>query len=591
MKKKGIVLLAVTAMAASMLAGCGNSDGGAGGSAGGEEDGSVESPAGSEAKTDAGEGAEAVYPAEDLTEPRTITAWLYSDDYKYYGSYNENPVVSYLNEKFNCTLEFQQPPMGSEQDQFNLMLGTGEYTDVFEITYSQDSVAVLYEDGVIRDLAPYLETYMPNFYSFMQQPENEDVRRALYDEEGHLFTIPGDVREDDFVLWGGMVYRRDILETMTGGNVAFPSGEEDPVTVEDWEYMLELMSQYFQAAGIPDYACLIIPAKGYIDTGELENGFGAAGAFYVVDGQVKYGPTTQEFYNYLTKMHEWYEKGWIYQDFASRTTDLFYLPNTALTYGGAAGIWFGLSGQLEDAMSIPEYDLYVDVRAIPAPLDTANGQDGSKNGTLTLVSDRANANSAGWVVSSKCSEENLTRFLTVADFLFTREGSILKYYGLDAEHGSADNEIYKSIGLEAGCYTIDENDAFQWHELMDSEKTEEPLDALSVSGKRLPGLVPNRYENSVTKESAMHASNQWMKYGTGNNFPGAATATAQESNTLTSSYTTYTDYLDTMVPKFIMGTEELNETTWAAFVEQMNSLGVEECTQIYQEIYDRYMSK
>ncbi|MCI9336125.1 MAG: hypothetical protein HFH93_01050 [Lachnospiraceae bacterium] len=35
----------------------------------------------------------------------------------------------------------------------------------------------------------------------------------------------------------------------------------------------------------------------------------------------------------------------------------------------------------------------------------------------------------------------------------------------------------------------------------------------------------------------------------------------------------------------------VSETTWAAFVEEMNSLGVEECTRIQQEIYDRYISK
>lgn len=579
MKKKGIALLIVTVMGVAMLAGCGKSDGGAGGSAGGEQDGSVGSSVISEEGSD------------DLSQHRTITAWLYADDYKYYSSYSENPVVAYLNEKFNCTLEFQQPPMGSEQDQLNLMLGTGEYTDVFEVTYSQDSVAVMYEDSVIQDLAPYLETYMPNFYSFMQQPENEDVRKALYDEEGHLFTLPSDVKEDDIMLWGGMVYRRDILETMTGGNVAFPSGEEDPVTVEDWEYMLELMSQYFQASGMPDYACLIIPAKGYFDTGELENGFGAAASFYVVDGQAKYGPTTQEFYNYLTKMHEWYEKGWIYQDFASRTTDVFYLPNPALTYGGAAGVWFGLTNQLDDAMSIPDYNLYMDVRPIPSPLDTANGQDGSKSGTLINVGDRANPNSRGWVVSSKCSEENLIRFLTAMDFMYTKEGAMMKYYGLDAEHGAADSEVYQSLGLEAGAYTIDENDVFQWHELLDPDKTEEPLDKINVTGQRLPGLIFNKYENSVMTESARNAAFQWMKYGNGNNFPGAATATAEESSILTAGYTTYTDYLDSMVPKFIMGTEELNETTWAAFVEQMDSLGVEECTRIQQEMYDRFMSK
>ena len=52
----------------------------------------------------------------------------------------------------------------------------------------------------------------------------------------------------EFKAWGGLVYRRDILETMTGGNIAFPSGNDEPTTVEDMDYMLELMKQY--AAGV-----------------------------------------------------------------------------------------------------------------------------------------------------------------------------------------------------------------------------------------------------------------------------------------------------------------------------------------------------
>lgn len=141
---------------------------------------------------------------------------------------------------------------------------------------------------------------------------------------------------------GGLVYRRDILETMTGGNVAFPSGSEEPTTIADWEYMLELMKQYFTAAGLPDYACLILPATGYFSTGELISGFGIGGTDYLKeDGSVGYGIAEDNFYNYLVKMKEWYAKGYIYADFAGRSQDLFYLPNTALTYGGSAGIWFG----------------------------------------------------------------------------------------------------------------------------------------------------------------------------------------------------------------------------------------------------------
>ena len=37
---------------------------------------------------------------------------------------------------------------------------------------------------------------------------------------------------------------------MTGGNVEFSSGNEEPITIEDWDYMLLLFKQYFEAAGM-----------------------------------------------------------------------------------------------------------------------------------------------------------------------------------------------------------------------------------------------------------------------------------------------------------------------------------------------------
>ena len=42
--------------------------------------------------------------ADDLSNHVTVTMWLFPDDYTYYSSYNDNPVVQYLNEKFNMTM-------------------------------------------------------------------------------------------------------------------------------------------------------------------------------------------------------------------------------------------------------------------------------------------------------------------------------------------------------------------------------------------------------------------------------------------------------------------------------------------------------
>ncbi len=569
MKKRMLSLLLIGAMTASMLVGCSA-----------KKEGSVP---GTETAT-----VEGV--ADNLDESQDISIWLYKDDYKIYDSYNENPVVQYLNDKFNCTLDFQQPAMGSEQEQFSLMIGTGSYTDIMEITYSQESVMSLYDDGIIQDLAPYLEKYMPNFYAFLNADENKDVKKALYDEGGHLFTIPFQLRTDGTESWGGLVYREDILKTMTGGNVVFPSGNDVPTTIEDWEYMLPLYQQYFAAANLQDSACLILPAEGFFSTGELLTGFGVGSNFYVEDGKVKFGPTQQGFYNYLKKMNEWYDAGYIYKDFASRTTDVFYLPNTALTYAGAAGIWFGLNAQLDDAMSMPEYGLEVNVQPATSPLDTATT---SKLLAYTgLDNERATMDTQGYVVSSSCSKEKMIRFMTVTDYLFSEEGAMLRSYGLTADQGAAENEYYKKAGLENGAYTLD-GDKFTYAEPLQPNVGAISKDSTTIAyvGQRLPGLMISKYEVENTSESGLRASHMWKGTGKDNNYSNAIIFSAEDSSTKSNNYTNYNDYLVTMAPKFIVGTEKLNEETFKAFVDQMNTLGVEENLKLYQQYYDSYMSK
>ncbi len=564
MKKKLVSIALVAAMAATMLAGCG---GNTSGNSGAAESGEL---------TDNQETAQ------------EISVWLYKDDYKIYDSYAENPVVTYLNDKFNCTLTFQQPAMGSETEQFSLMLGTGSYTDVMEVTYCQSGVSTLYADGVIRDLAPYVESCMPNFYAFINDPANADVKKALYDSEGHMFTIPSAVRTQDELRWGGLVYRRDILETMTGGNVFFPSGNENPTTIEDWEYMLELYSQYFGFAGMPEYACLILPATGYFDSSELLTGFGTAADFFVDDnGKVVYGPTQEGFYNYLVKMKEWYEKGYIYKDFASRTNDVFYLPNTALTYGAAAGMWFGLSSQLDDVMSMPEYELYVDVQPMTSPL--AEGVD-KLLAVTGLENGRVSMNSQGYVVSSTCTDEKLARFLSICDYLFTEEGSMLRSYGLTAEQGAADNQYYAAANISDGTYTL-ENGSFSFADPMlpNIGDISTSNNTNSYNGTRLPGLLNNEYQLQYDTDSAKNASLVWKGTGILNNYPSAIAFAVEDNDKISSNYSSYHDYITSMVPKFIMGTEELTPETFAAFVEQANSLGVTENTEIYQKYYDDFI--
>lgn len=522
--------------------------------------------------------------AMDYSEHETFTYWLYATPNDYYASYSDNPVTQYLNYKFNVTLTFEQPATGTESDSLSLMFGTGEYTDAIDMAYYRGSIMELYDDGVIVDIAQYLD-YMPNLKKLLD--ENENYRKTCYDDYGHILSLRGISAEDE-VRWGGLVYRKDILDIMTGGYVFFPSGNAEPTTIEDWEYMLPLFKAYFEAAGMPDYAPLIIPYNGYFATGELTSGFGVNTNFYLEGDTVKFGPMEEGFYNYLVKIHEWYEAGYIYQDFASRTNDLFYLPNTNLTYGAAAGSWFGLSSQIGDTMSMPDYGLFFNVVAANSPLDTEHGVTVAFPFSWVPSYDPG---TNGVAITSACKD--IPKLLSVLDYLYGDEGGMMRQNGLTAQQAAEANiALYSDNGLEDGVYWITDDGEFVYNPVLTAGGG--TMDAEPFIGIRYPTLSMNTYMNKTVRTEELDASSVWAGYhdsDTIGKLPGALSRPVDEDLLLTDNTTTIYEYIDTMVPKFIMGTEPLTEENWSAFVEQLKAYGIEESLRIQQDAYDRYLMR
>ena len=574
MKRRIVSGLLCSVMLLGLLGGCGSSS----------QKNQASGVASTEGNASGGETLE-----DDLSQEVTFSYWLPAQDYKVINSMNEHPFVRYLNDKFNVTIEFQQPAIGSEADNFNLMMGTGDYADIMEMTYNTTALSTLYEDGVIIDLAPYIEKYMPNYWNIIQS--NEEIRKVAYDDEGHIFKIL-QLEDPERNQWGGLVYRRDILETMTGGNVQFPSGNDEPTTVEDWDYMLPLFKQYFEAAGMPDYACLIIPAIGYTATGEIQNGWGATGTFGLDTDlkTVQYGPATDYFYNYVEKMNEWYEEGYIYKDFASRTNDLFYMPNTSLTYGGAAGAWFGILQQVGDYMNVSGdgYSLEFDVRAATGPLDTEHGVKPEMAGTHVAIENVASYR----CISSGCSEEKLARILTVMDYLYSEEGDLLASRGLKAEQ-AANDPVYQQLGMEDGVWW--ENEDGTWSKnpnfIEKAGDYAEALQGFRIScgtGKHYEGAENDRTSHSDDEDAA---ADVWVSYPNDRAWLSAYELNAEENAVYAKYYTGINDYVNTMIPKFIMGTEELTPESWDSYKQQLESLGLNELIAAYQSAYDRYLAK
>lgn len=65
----------------------------------------------------------------------------------------------------------------------------------------------------------------------------------------------------------------------------------------------------------------------------------------------------------------------------------------------------------------------------------------------------------------------------------------------------------------------------------------------------------------------------------------------EEDKVYTDNQTKLSDYVQSNVSKFIMGTTPLNEESWESFKAQLMAYGIEENLRIQQEAYNRYLSR
>ncbi|MDR2785939.1 MAG: hypothetical protein LBB83_08500 [Treponema sp.] len=350
--------------------------------------------------------------------------------------------------------------------------------------------------------------------------------------------------------------------------------------------MLPLYKAYFEKAGMKEYAPVILPFNGYFYSGDFLSGFGAGALYYLKDDKIVYGFLEDGFYNYLKKMREWYAAGYIYKDFASRVNDPFFLPNTSLTYGGAAGVWFGVQSQLGDAMSMPQYNLYFDVRPMPSPVDAANGITEAPNHLLPYYYDD---NNRGWAITAKCA--NIPKLLSVLDHMYSHEGGMLKVNGLTKEQGADTDPIYVKAGLTDGAYWFKDGKMVFNPLLAYGGGT---LDYASFCDMRLPGLLDRTVYRQAVDPKMQAADLQWVKYKNTKRIKKLSTALSfplDDEKKLRDNNVAMNDYANSAIPKFIMGTAALDDQAWAKFKETLRNLGAEENIRIQQAAYERYLRR
>ena len=453
-------------------------------------------------------------------------------------------------------VEFQGMSTSASNEQFNVMVASGSYPDLigWGLNFANGDDAEVEED-VILDLTEYIAEYAPNYYSLLST--DDELLKTAVSSSGYITAFYGLTTEDGLAK-EGLAIRTDELEKL---------GLDKPYTIEDFENVLAA----FKDDGLKQPLMMLAP--GAIQDNWLAGAFDVA-AFcnsfpmsvvptYVQDGEIKFGPIEDGFKDYITLMHDWYEKGYIESDFVSDNSNWNGSDYSNAITNGEAGIfycdWGNLNGYIENSE--------VEGFSLEATYDMHATED-SINHFGTFITKSA---SNGFRISSNC--ENVELACKWGDWWYSEEGSLLANYGVEGE----------------GFEYVDGVPTFT------SLVTDSDLgmrDALLVyaSNGTINCVIDNNAAASVYSEVDKAAPEIWAT-GMDDEYviPTSMALSADDSTEAANIYSDIQTLCMESIAKFITGDKSLDE--FDDFVQQIKDMGIQDYLDIYQDCYDEYMAR
>lgn len=436
--------------------------------------------------------------------------------------------------------------MFSVSEQFSLMVTSGDYADMIEgaTAYYSGGGSKAIADGFLADMNDYLDL-MPNYVAWLDS--DPSYRRDITTMDGGIAyaALFGETERNV-----GIQLRGDWLDAL---------GLDLPTTYDEYHDVLTAFQNTYGAG-------LWLDSNGSQRNDVLSAGYNVHSnnsdptvrPFRVIDGMVEYSAGTEDYREYVTMLHSWWQDGLIYRDFLSQQS--VSSPDSSLVLNNTISIWASDSGTMETYDSLTDS---IDIRPAPLPRREA-GQ------TLHLY-DQTGKCGDGTSISTTCADPELAaRWL---DYCYTYDGMLLYNYGIEGE------------GL-----TFDEDGSPMYTDLVLNNPDMITV-ACSLLYSKFGGAgVVNAYRFSPGyTEKQNQAISLWIEnLDSDYELPGAVQFTTEES----SEYSTILSDLDTYAYQatlqFITGERSI-DTEWNSYIETLNSLKLEQIEALCQTAYDRYM--
>lgn len=459
------------------------------------------------------------------------------------GSLQDHQIYVEAEKVTGVHVEMQAVMQEVSADQFSLVIASGDWPDMVRSGVYPAGISSAYEEEIILDLAGYLE-HAPNYAAILE--ENPHVAKEAKTDDGNIlqmyflnsyngeFTVP---------LLEGPVIRSDLLDALD---------MEVPTTVDELHTTLAAFKSEYDLEDP-----LFMSNNAFAAGGFLMGAFDATAELYQVDGKVKYGPVEPGFKEYLQTMTQWYSEGILNSDFYNYDENPMSPVTEGKKSGGAIGVFNAPATMLgfycSDTVS------YVGMPILP-------NKDGENHFISTIVLDTGK----GMTITTTCS--NIELAVAWCDFWYSEPGQLLSNYG-----------------IEDVTFTYDAEGKPQWTDMLLNNSS-----GLSVGIARQcfvtltqqPGVCPKEIEVSLMDDNAIAAVEVWGQLGDGAYAMPNVSLTSEESSRAAQILSDMDTLSQTTWYSILMGQADIS--TWDEYLEQMESMGVQEYISIYQTALDRY---
>lgn len=464
---------------------------------------------------------------------------------------------AYMLEQTNVQFEFVGPAANVAGENFSIMVASGDYPDFIEkfgMYYAAGYESAI-EQEIIMDVSELIDTYMPHYAAAMNAAEARQL--AVTTDSG---SVPGFASfyqnpEDDLVTNSGygVIIRQDWLDEQS---------LDAPETYDDYYDVLQVFRDTYGATmWLPNVGVAMNDAfiSGYNTAGYS---YGSTVPFFVADDEVRFGPTEDGYYDYVSMMAKWYQEGLVYADFVSGTDVMN--ADASLYSTGEVGVFFCSSRAYNSLLtSFPELGFG------PAMNPVVSEGDEVHIGTAS------SANSISVVMSTQCSDPELGAKLI--DWMYTEDASFHACYGFEGE-----------------AYTLDADGTPVFTNLVvNNPEGREAVEALAaVSINYFVWNSNPSIETQLQGEAYTELYEIWgAQDGNDWNYPTTATMTDDESASFSATYSDIETYVREQTLRWICGELELTEAAFEEFKDNITGMDIETCIEAKQSAYDRYTQR